>query len=91
MKRWQEDLPLMLRRWDEEKRKHCEIGDVGGECHCFRGPGFMRKRRPYGCTRPRCMLCHAEKLYPQARGAKKRAAIDFELVATAEDYASWTS
>jgi hypothetical protein len=85
MKRWHEDLPLMLRRWAVEKEKHRFFGDVGEDCHCFRGPGLMRKRRPYACRRPRCMLCHGEKLYPPGRGAKKRAAIEFELFATAED------
>jgi hypothetical protein len=84
MKRWHVERPLMLRRWQLEKEKHTDNGEIVGDCHCLRGPGFMRKRRPYGCHRPRCKLCHWEKLYPQPRGPKKRAEIEFERIASGE-------
>jgi hypothetical protein len=40
-------------------------GDI---CHCLLGIGFVRKRRPYGCIKPRCLVCHCDKdLEPNAR------------------------
>lgn len=49
-------------------------------CHCFAGPGFFRKRKPFDCGNPRCGMCHSEKFWaPKARANKKRAAIQYEL------------
>ncbi len=87
MKRWHEERSLMLRRWAIEKGKHHpgwgrfkNSEREGDECHCLRGPGFLRKRTPYDCGTPRCPLCHFEKLYvSKARATKRRAAIEFEL------------
>lgn len=53
----------------------CDIGT----CHCFKGPGYFRKRKPFDCGNPRCGLCHYEKYMPKARAAKKRTAIQYEL------------
>ena len=80
----------MLRRWRQEIAKHesdtyayeAPLPPSGGSCHCYRGAGFLRKRRPFGCGRSRCGLCHFEKCYvPKARANKKRAAIAYELEA----------
>ena len=35
----------------------------GPECHCEKGPGFFRKRRPDECSNPRCPVCHYDKYY----------------------------
>lgn len=54
-------------------------------CHCYRGMGFMRKRRPYGCGRARCGICHGDKLYaPKARERKVREAIKFDVRASVD-------
>lgn len=100
MKRWHEERNLMLRRWREEIHNHADdrwqkgsyrrapipptVCNGDEPCHCFRGPGFMRKQRPHGCSRPRCGICHGDKHYGyKARANKKRAAIRFEMEATA--------
>lgn len=49
------------------------------KCHCYRGPGFMRKRTPFGCSNPRCGICHYEKYLPKNRGKVRREAIRFDL------------
>ncbi len=87
MKRWHEERSLMLRRWAIEKDKHrptwgrFKNSEVDGdECHCLRGPGFVRKRKPYDCGRPRCGVCHFTKFYvPKARATRRRDEIEFEL------------
>lgn len=98
MRRWAEERPLMLRRWRQELanhgRWHGGDGDYPWEglappscaadvdCHCANGIGTMRKNRPYGCSQPRCWLCHYDKFcVPKARANKKRAAVAFELEA----------
>lgn len=96
MKRWHEEVPLMVRRWRMEIAKHegmarRSLAPVPPEpddesCHCYRGPGFMRKRRPYGCSNPRCAICHFEKLYaPKDRYNRKRLAIEFERATSGEE------
>jgi len=93
MKRWHEEVPLMLRRWKQEMEIHgydwrnppalsCEPSEQGcrGVCHCAAGIGSMRWKKPLDCGRARCGICHWERNYePRRRGAKKRAAIDFEV------------
>ena len=93
MRRWHQERDLMLRRWRIEIAKH-ERGyshmalapvppqDCDEPCHCYRGPGFLRKRRPLDCGRPRCGVCHFEKIYGrQARANEGRQAIEFDLAA----------
>lgn len=91
MKRWRSERALMLRRWRQEIAKH--EGRHSGEaplppsgdhlCHCYRGAGFLRKRRPHGCGRPRCGICKWGKYYlPKARATKKHEAIRFDLLAS---------
>lgn len=70
----------MLRRWRVELAKHAE--DPHPACHCLRGPGFLRKRRPYGCGNPRCGVCHYDKFYARkTRAARRSVAINYELAA----------
>jgi hypothetical protein len=82
VKRWHEDRDLMLTRMKLERAKHGVGPDVrdASICHCLLGIGVVRKRKPYGCRRPRCGLCHPDKLFtPKARAATRRRAIDFDL------------
>ena len=64
MRRWHEELPLMLRRWRDELHKH-DLDPApylhayrNGEsaqvaiCHCEKGPGVLRKRDPLGLRPP---------------------------------------
>ena len=93
MRRWHSprERVIMLRRWRQEIAKHeeraqCSLAplppNAAGDCHCYRGAGFMRKRRPFGCSRPRCGLCHFAKLdEPKDRYNNRRYAIFYELAA----------
>ena len=54
MRRWHEELPLMLGRWRADQRRH--------RIPSAKGPGMYRKRRPHDCGRTRCYLCHEDKL-----------------------------
>ncbi len=81
----------MFERWRLEIAKHerVQVAEVvlppvaGPEkCHCYRGMGCLRKRRPFGHRRPRCLLCKWRKLFPSpTRAQELAAAIDFELTA----------
>lgn len=83
MRRWHAERELMLRRWrqeiaDHEDYPYCALAPIPPsqcdmKCHCYLGPGFMRKNRPYGCGRARCMLCHYDKLCVPRRAQEKRA------------------
>jgi len=88
MRRWHEERELMLTRWRQEVAKHkrgyifptIAVPPAMGEddCHCFRGMGVLRKRRPLDCGRPRCGLCHPHKRQSRQRLGQDRAAFDFE-------------
>jgi hypothetical protein len=59
MRRFQEDIPLMVRRWRQEWAKH---GRDFGKCHCGAGMGTMRKHRVYESHAPgKCHLCAWER------------------------------
>lgn len=83
MKRWHDELPLMTKRWLTEQEKHRDrtFNVIDSACHCLRGAGFMRKRRPYGCGRPRCQLCHYSKVfrYWHLREARRRGWLNARL------------
>jgi hypothetical protein len=95
MRRWHAERVLMLRRWQMEIGEHEDMEymtlapipprSCDERCHCYRGPGFMRKRRPYTCGKPRCGICKPGKVWGRkARATKLRKAIDYEL------NAAWT-
>ena len=48
-------------------------------CHCFKGAGFFRKRKPFDCGNPRCEACHSGKWDNKDRYNVRRKAIEFEL------------
>ena len=90
MRRWHSprERAIMLRRWREEIAKHedmwfgqAPLPPTAGHdsCHCYRGMGFLRKRKPYDCGNPRCGICHFDKYrHPKARAKKLRDAIEFD-------------
>lgn len=51
-------------------------------CHCAAGIGTMRKNR-LDCGNVRCGICHPHLHDPKRRAAKKRAAIEYEMMADA--------
>lgn len=97
MRRWHEERDLMLRRWRQELGNHTGgfLGPVkmagqeweappvmacGIDCHCARGIGTMRKQRPYESG----SFYRWDKYFEHKRRVNKnRAAIDFELNASA--------
>jgi len=60
MKRWQEERHIMQRQskiWIESLHRVDEFDNE------FVKPlGKFRKKRPCGCGRPRCRLCHSDKI-----------------------------
>jgi len=82
MRRWHTEVPLMLERWHVEKEHHRSptTGLIESDCHCLRGAGYFRKRRPFDCGRPRCNVCHWGKWY-RRRQSEQSAAIAYELAA----------
>jgi len=94
MRRWHLERSLMLRRWREEVAKHeypgyppCGLAPVPPQgdpdtCHCYRGMGVLRKRKPYDCGNSRCPVCHLDKFYyPKRRADRRRRAIALDLAA----------
>jgi hypothetical protein len=80
MRRWHNEVPLMHKRWKMEMDKHgydwrCPPTDPDA-CHCAKGIGSMRNKKPLDCGNPMCAICHWEKFYlPKARQERKRKAI----------------
>jgi hypothetical protein len=64
----------MFRRWREEMAKHGYDPNDPPEngCHCAKGIGFLRKRKPYDCGRPNCGVCHTDPQVYRARKRKER-------------------
>ncbi|HKX17158.1 MAG TPA: hypothetical protein VJT33_04015 [bacterium] len=94
MRRWHDELPLLLHRWREELRKHDldpapylgaytrGIRICSTVCDCEKGPGVLRKRHPGDCGRARCGLCHWSKVHRiPARRHRLRYAFQFEEAA----------
>lgn len=92
MRRWHEERGLMMTRWRMEIAKHEGIGpapyqppippescDVD-DCHCYRGMGFARKRKPYDCGNPRCDMCHSGK-WDKSRQRERQRAIEADILA----------
>ena len=86
MQRWQQERYLMLKRWREEVESHRDLdfGYIEEGCHCLRGKGTMRKRRPYDRCAPNqhCACCEMEreenrlKIKRERREGKERCRYD---------------
>jgi hypothetical protein len=59
MRRFHEEIPLMVKRWRKEWEVH---GRDFGKCHCGLGKGTMRKHRIYEGHGPNqhCGICAIE-------------------------------
>lgn len=83
MKRWQQDINLMNKRWKEEIQFHTNetFNKVESNCHCLRGMGIMRKRRPYGSCSPNqhCGCCEMERSWHKQEKKKERVQGKLEL------------
>jgi hypothetical protein len=59
MRRFQEEIPVMTRRWRAEWIKH---GRDFSKCHCGAGMGTMRKHRPFEShPSSSCRICSQER------------------------------
>lgn len=83
MKRWQEDINIMQRRWREEieSHRHHSQGYVEEGCHCLKGMGIMRKHRTYESCAPNqhCGCCEAERSWHKTQNKKERVQGKLEL------------
>jgi len=73
MRRWHEDVQLMIARQKFARRYYGS--------YMQDGLSRWRKRKPLDCGNPRCGICHSMKWGRKRRAAVKRAAIQFELQA----------
>lgn len=88
VRRWRQEIASHENWSGGPEYSYCALAPVppidpqptgnGELCHCYRGPGFMRKRRAFGgCS---CFWCHCEKhIYRMQRSNIRRKAIEFEL------------
>jgi hypothetical protein len=88
MKRWTQDYFVTLRQWKlhhemhvaEKKNYVREPGKAPYEidCQCDEQKGRFRKRDAHDCGRPRCMLCHCDKV-PKRKPTlfEKKVALSF--------------
>lgn len=73
MRRWHNEIVIMKSRHRDEieNHRHHSLGYIEGDCHCLRGIGTMRKRRPYdSCSPGHCSMCESyrdEKKYASRR------------------------
>ena len=71
MKRAAEEKLRTLEVWKRHLARHARTGI---RCACERQPGRFRKgERVGGCGRPRCWLCHGDKLAGIPSVAQRRA------------------
>ena len=93
MQRWHEELPIMLARRRAEQRRHRNpaFGFLEGDYHRLKGPGTLRKRRPYDCGKTRCALCHWDKVhgYRPAREGGRRGRQNARREAFRHEARSW--
>lgn len=74
MKRWHEELPLMVKRAKIRRSLVAEAFDAYGE-----GLSRWRKRDPRDCGRTRCGCCHGEKFSGAgSRSNDLRSALRYE-------------
>jgi hypothetical protein len=61
MIRWHQERSVTYRQW----RIHSDLVHDGQStgCPCDEQLGRFRKRRGLGCGRPRCQLCHFDKIH----------------------------
>jgi len=88
MRRWVNDYFVTLRQWKLHRAMHVAIrnnyvserGEVPYDIDCQRDEqkGRFRKRDAHDCGRPRCMLCHCDKV-PKRKPTllEKKTAISF--------------
>lgn len=72
MKRAAQERSRTLHVWRRHLSSH--DGDAAKRCVCNLQPGRFRKgRRIGGCGRPRCHLCHGDKLAKRPTTQQRRA------------------
>ena len=61
MKRWHEEVAIAIRH----RKVHSQFAHDGRPtgCECDERVGPFRKFRGMGCGRPKCQVCHYEKVH----------------------------
>ena len=91
MKRFHEELPLLVRRARVARLYTSSItGKTEGRSFKEKGRnsaplGVFRKRKPYDCGQARCMLCHGQKLLRKGEARTERDAWRHEMTAGGYD------
>lgn len=62
MKRYQEDLPRILRKHRMHLRRNHNWPVEPVTCICDLQAGRFRKSHPLSCNNAHCFVCHSEKL-----------------------------
>ena len=92
MRRWHQELPLMLARWRAERRRHRDhsFGFLDDLSDDLKGPGTLRKRKPLDCGTTRCLVCHWGKIvgYRPVREATRRGRLNARLEALRREAAA---
>lgn len=88
MKRWHEDYKISLREMKKHRKMHVERNKtwvkVPGksayevDCVCDEQVGRFRKKDAYDCGRPRCYVCHSEKIMNIAKHKDKVSDLSFK-------------
>lgn len=80
MKRWHLEEHIMRRRMKQEQQKHGFLdpsGEAFKDCHCSKGIGLMRKRRPYDSCK--CWMCELPRQEAKRSNRRIRRAARREI------------
>lgn len=91
MKRWHEDFNISFREWRQHHRFHVEMntGNVSKrigigispykvDCICDTQIGRFRKKDAWDCGKPRCYMCHGQKLLKHKKHCEKKSDLNFK-------------
>ena len=81
MKRFHEELPLLVRRARVAERFASGVTGKWGSRNGEVPLGTFRKRKPHDCGQARCMLCHGQKLLRTGEARTERDAWRHEAMA----------
>ena len=78
MRRWRSEKQIAIKR----RREHLSLvhgwPENAVDCVCDRQLGRFRKHKALGCGRPRCYLCHSDKLLRRPRRNDLEAALSMK-------------
>jgi hypothetical protein len=83
MQRWHREQARTRREWRAHQR--FVHGDLPTGCRCDEEAGRFRKMRALDCGRPRCQVCHFEKVHGIRSHRQRVADLDFREQATGDE------